>query len=202
MCAVLCRRGGFFSPERLFGNFDHEWFQYYDQHHLFFDDVMPVRSKLTVDPITWSEVVGQGGLNKSEMHVMCEPRNFGLYEGLVVPIHGPLGEFATVTFAGRYFKSGPLVEGALQMIAQVAFRESIKIRGFEIINVPVPKLSKRQRECLMWVQRGKSNEDIADILEISPNTVKAHIEAAKRVFGVGTRVEAVVAGRRFNLLGL
>ena len=44
--------------------------------------------------------------------------------------------------------------------------------------IPVPGtdcyLSHREYECLQWIAHGKSQQQIAEILEITPRTVKAH----------------------------
>ncbi|WP_369062561.1 helix-turn-helix transcriptional regulator [Caulobacter sp. 73W] len=58
-------------------------------------------------------------------------------------------------------------------------------------------LSRRQRECLVWAERGKSSRDIATILGLSSRTVEEHFAEACRKLGVRTRMQAVLeAGRR------
>ena len=51
-------------------------------------------------------------------------------------------------------------------------------------------LSPRESEVLLWVMRGKTNEEIAAELKISPRTVKKHLERIYRKLGVGNRVAA------------
>lgn len=53
-------------------------------------------------------------------------------------------------------------------------------------------LTPRQMECLKWVARGKSDWEIAQLIQLSPHTVHRHIEAAKKRLNVATRVQAVV----------
>ncbi len=201
MCAQMYVRGHVFKPQALFGATGHEWYQYYHQFKLFFEDAVAVRCSLVDRPISWSEVEAEGGLTKGQAHVLGEPRNFGLTDGLAIPLHGPDGALAGVSVSGSHFKSDAVIAAAMEMMAQAAYRKYTEITGGRALMVDIPKLSRRQRECLMWVQHGKSNDDIAQLLKISPNTVKVHVEAAKRVLGVSTRLEAVVVSRRFNLLG-
>ena len=52
-------------------------------------------------------------------------------------------------------------------------------------------ISKREREILQWVRDGKSNAEIAQILELSPLTVKNHIQNIRAKLGVHTRGHAV-----------
>ena len=44
---------------------------------------------------------------------------------------------------------------------------------------------------LIWLVRGKSNRDIATILNLSPRTVDKHLEAVFRKLGVENRTSAV-----------
>lgn len=52
-------------------------------------------------------------------------------------------------------------------------------------------LTHREREILAWVERGKTNAEIAQILWISPATVRTHLENAYEKLGVHTRTAAV-----------
>lgn len=52
-------------------------------------------------------------------------------------------------------------------------------------------LSKRERDCLHWVAEGKSDFEASVILGISPQTVRTHVEAARRKLAARNRVEAV-----------
>ncbi len=62
-----------------------------------------------------------------------------------------------------------------------------------------PKLTARESEVLLWVARGKTNRDIADILGMSPRTVNKHLEHVFEKLGVETRTAAAAAARRLSL---
>lgn len=60
-------------------------------------------------------------------------------------------------------------------------------------NVPIQdSLSKREREVLAWVSRGKSNGEIGIILNISAHTVKHHMEKIFAKLGVENRHAAML----------
>ncbi|WGD51018.1 helix-turn-helix transcriptional regulator [Bradyrhizobium sp. CB1650] len=61
-------------------------------------------------------------------------------------------------------------------------------------------LSKRERQCLRWVERGKSSWAIAVILCVSENTVNFHIKNAMRKLETTSRTQCVVKARRLGLL--
>lgn len=51
-------------------------------------------------------------------------------------------------------------------------------------------LSQREQEILAWLCRGESNVDIAAALDISPHTVKNHLQRIFRKIGVNNRTQA------------
>ena len=52
------------------------------------------------------------------------------------------------------------------------------------------ELSRREQEILFWLCRGESNVDIAAALDISPHTVKNHLQRIFRKIGVNNRTQA------------
>jgi DNA-binding NarL/FixJ family response regulator len=63
----------------------------------------------------------------------------------------------------------------------------------------VLKLTKRQREVLSLLARGRSNKEIARALEIAEATTKIHMAALLRALGVRNRTEAAFkAGNLIN----
>ena len=53
------------------------------------------------------------------------------------------------------------------------------------------ELTAREREILGWVARGKTNSEIAELLWVSPSTVRKHLENVYAKLGVNTRTAAV-----------
>ena len=65
------------------------------------------------------------------------------------------------------------------------------------------KLTKRQREVLSLLARGRSNKEIARALDIAEATTKIHMAALVRALGVRNRTEAAFrAGNLINATGL
>ncbi|MGE4482093.1 response regulator [Acidocella sp.] len=58
------------------------------------------------------------------------------------------------------------------------------------------KLTRRETEVLLWLARGKSNRDIAQILNVSYRTVNKHLEQMYPKLGVETRTSAVAIAIR------
>lgn len=51
-------------------------------------------------------------------------------------------------------------------------------------------VTKREAEVLLWVAKGKTNREIAQILELSPRTVNKHLEQLFKKIGVENRTSA------------
>lgn len=60
-------------------------------------------------------------------------------------------------------------------------------------------LSMRERQVLQWLGSGKSNKEIAQILGISPLTVKNHVQRILRKLKVSNRAQAVGLGAASRL---
>lgn len=54
-----------------------------------------------------------------------------------------------------------------------------------------PRLTPRERECLVWVGRGKTAAEIAIILGLSIDTVRDHVKSLRGKLSATTRAEAV-----------
>ena len=55
----------------------------------------------------------------------------------------------------------------------------------------VPRLSPREQEIIRLVAKGHPNKVIADILDISPNTVATHLRRIFSKLGVASRAQMV-----------
>ena len=62
-------------------------------------------------------------------------------------------------------------------------------------------LSERENQVLGWVRDGKTNHEIGQILDISPLTVKNHVQKILRKLNVSNRAQAVARGVAMGLIG-
>ena len=70
------------------------------------------------------------------------------------------------------------------------------VAHLKITNLPFSTarkgLTKRQREVLEWVGDGKTTQDIASIMGLTPATVEKHLRLAREVLDVETTAQAVL----------
>ena len=69
-------------------------------------------------------------------------------------------------------------------------------RGDEAVLKARFPLTAREAEVLAWLARGKSNRDIAAILDLAPRTVNKHLETVFAKLGVENRASAAVLAVR------
>lgn len=196
----LVSENGQIKTTPLFFTKEHPWLRHYVRENLFLDDPTPRWVKKTIKPFTWKWYQDNFQLSRAEQNVFAQARQFNLHDGVIFPFHGADRSLGSMSFAAdRLFGDyGEITR--LQVIAQAAYVRAMDLVQAEPIVTSNP-LSKRQRECLNWAQHGKSNQEIADILSISAHTVKDHIDAAKALLGVNTRIEAIIRARNANYIG-
>lgn len=133
-----------------------------------------------------------------QTRMLDDMRAAGLHDGLAIPIRTP-GELpAACVFFGAEALTPErygLAHAAAVFTHAAACRLLAKKRG----HAPTA-LTPRECSCLVWVARGKSDVEIAQLTSLSRRTVHHTIERAKRRLGVTTRVQAVVLALEQGLI--
>lgn len=170
-----------------------EWeSQYLEQQYQTYDPLLALSSELRRG-FGWKDVPKHKHLTRQELKVVNERADAGLCRGFSVPIHGPAGELALVSYASRDHK--PASKWQEEVLALAAYRYHTK---YESIDPPSAKgkvlalLTKREREILTWCAAGKSNGVIAEILGITESSVKFHLTNTYAKLSVSGRSQAIV----------
>jgi len=157
-------------------------------------DPVLVACERTTTGFFWSQLAELIDLHPKHMQRVEEVKLAGLGEGFAVPNHIP-GEYSgSVQFAVGYGRSFPReMASALQSLATYAFEAARRLarESGEPIVASAP-LTERQLDCLLLAARGKSDTDIGQLLGLSPRTVNAYMEAAKRRYCVATRQQLMI----------
>lgn len=145
------------------------------------------------EPVSWLEARETLPIKDSDQ-VYSFAEEFGVRDGMIVPIHGSHGYKGFVSLAAANdCVDSPTVRAAAHMIGIYAHDVARKIISGQP-QVSARRLTEREREVLVWAAAGKTDDEIGNILRISSSTAHAHIENAKRRFDVATRMQAVVEG--------
>lgn len=175
---------------------------YLEKNHVARD---PVISELrrTLTPYSWSDIRERRDLTKIERTIMDEAREFGVYDGLTIPVVTLSGSLSIFCPCGREPNLSPRARAALEIIGiythHALKRAVLHRQRTEAAHTP---LTPREREIMQWVASGKTDEEIADILSISTTTVTTHVENAKQKLDAFRRTYAVVQAIRYGEISL
>lgn len=178
-----------------------EWMNHYGREGYIHFDPIAYRAFQGGSSFTWDECIAQSNLSKSQKVLMQQARDFGLKQGYNSALTTPDYSAATCCFYNR--DSGDFwdsLKGNVQALDIVGAVAQEKLRALMEEKVNIPQLSPRQIECLTWAARGKTNDEIGDILSISSNTVNSHIQAAAKVLKVSTKIHAVVKAVQLKVI--
>jgi DNA-binding CsgD family transcriptional regulator len=101
--------------------------------------------------------------------------------GLSIPLRNRRGVFAVVSFSSdlpndewEAFKEANLAKlKLLSVLIDSASHINFKLPAFPV------HLSNREEQCLLWAARGKTYQEIAEILGLAFGSVKTHLDAAR-----------------------
>jgi transcriptional regulator EpsA len=93
-----------------------------------------------------------------------------------------------------------LLDMVMPQLHMALYRMLPNERDSDAIEVsPESILSTRELEVLRWVREGKTNQEIGQVLDISPLTVKNHVQKILRKLNVNNRAQAVAKGQSSRL---
>lgn len=94
--------------------------------------------------------------------------------------------------ADRYRRAGLEHAVAVAFLYRLACRAAVPLPDVPLSDAPLAGLTPREGDVMHWLSRGKTDAEIAALLEISPRTVHKHLEHVYVKLGVETRTAAVV----------
>jgi LuxR family transcriptional regulator, quorum-sensing system regulator CciR len=129
----------------------------------------------------------------------------GIYGGITVPVHLPGCSTGSVTWVTR--------DSTLDLEARlIAHEDLLRLAGYRFMDIvyagreeagegpSAAPLSEREVECLTWVALGRTDGEIATLLNRSPTTARFHVENAMRKLGARNRVQAVAIACQLGLI--
>ncbi len=91
-------------------------------------------------------------------------------------------------------------EGATYLDPQIARKVIDHLKPPITSPTNIVNLSQRELEVLKLMVEGKSNPEIANVLYLSPNTIKTHVRGIMNKLAVDDRVQAAVVALRSGLV--
>ncbi len=220
VCADICELCGFdqyiygallpdsfVNPQLITINgYDEAWWdRYVSQEYLRIDPVVNHCLYRHV-PINWGDLNKDTLDNEQSKQLMEEARDFGLVNGVSIPLHSYEGEMAIMSFASG--ESGQATRDRIDhytpqlMLLSFHLHEAMKRLLAQDMNIPKLKaaLTKREKECLLWAAEGKTTWETSQILNISERTVRFHMENVATKLKASSRQHSVAKAVHLGLI--
>ena len=162
------------------------WDSLYEERAFSDANPLPREARRRVSPFAWSSIALLTPAERELAQAACDS---GFPDGIAVPCHGPAG-YAGVVSLGFADLDGisPAERAAIEVAALVLHG---RMRALAGPAPPAPRLTSRERDCLLFIGEGKSDGRIADLLGLGVPTVATHIKSARMKLGAKTRAQAV-----------
>jgi LuxR family transcriptional regulator, quorum-sensing system regulator BjaR1 len=186
--------GQFHSARFLFGSTVPGWAEQYQHKQYSIDDPVVMAACRMTSSFTFDEVAGP---SRAGAPILADGRKHGLIDGFCAPIRAGYDEVGFVMLGADHLLDlldyeRFVLQGMCEAYAGTGLALLLAARE------DPRSLTRRETECLRWVAAGRSDPQIGMILGLSPNTVHAHVEAAKTKLGANSRAQlilrAVMAG--------
>lgn len=178
------------APVQL-SDYPPDWIELLRTGSFWADDPVLAACQRTVAPFAWDDLPSMIELSPRQEAYMALAAKEGLARGWTVPIHIPGEASGLCSFVLAERREIPRHSlPAAQYLACFSFEAARRLAARR--NAPLPRLTRRQLECVVLAARGKSDWVAGQILGLAPDTVHKYLEQAKARFGVSSRTELVV----------
>lgn len=125
----------------------------------------------------------------------------GIIDSYIIPVYGPFKIEGSMSFGfdKPVDLSDELILPKLQEMAVVGHTRIVADYAHK---VSVVKLSKRERQVLIWIGQGKTNYEIAIITDLKASTVDSYTRRIYGKLGVHSKIDAVLAAIASNTIKL
>lgn len=185
----------------LVHDYPDEWARVYTGFELAGQDPVRRACDKTFTGFAWQAIEGIVPLTRRDRQMLQVGRECGIGDGFTVPRHLPGLARGSCTFAVA--PDRPLPRDLLttaEAIGALALRSALDLHTDRNEGV-TPALTDRQRECLLWVARGKTAAETAIILGIGTETVIQHLKMARERYQVHCKQSLIVAALFDGLIG-
>lgn len=189
------------SPEILLHDYPDEWAKVYINFDLAGRDPVRRACDKSFAGFAWETIAKLIPMTRGDRQMLAVGKECGIGDGYTVPRHLPGMARGSCSFVVRPQRSLP---GPGLMVAEIvgalALTCALKTSGLAR-STTSPKLSDRQRECLLWSARGKTASETAAILGISMETVVQHLKMARERYDVHCRQSLILSALFDGLIG-
>ena len=164
------------------------------------DPLLPVALHST-RPVVWEHVWEHSDLSKDQVAVVEGFKHLGMCKGITFPLYDIGGPRHVMAVSTCHYDADDVHNfSLLQAFCTQAWSSYLELAGDVTKSAAI--LSTREIEILNWMKEGKSNWDIAEILNLSIKTVEYHVSNVLKKLGAPNRITAVVTALRHGMIQL
>ena len=175
-------------------NYPVSWARHFIENGLYADDPILRASLASHVGFTWSDVPTMIEMTGRQRLILETAARHGLGDGFTVPVNIPGETSGSCSFATQKGRSPPNRNFLLaQLIGAFAFQAARRLKQIgSFARQHSRRLTPRQRDCLVWAIRGKTDWEISRILGLSEETISQHLDMARKRYGVTKRLPLAV----------
>jgi len=181
------------SWEFFFNTWPADWLLQYQKNDFVRHDLLPMVARYSAQTFTFLEAMRGRTLTAKQRELHEWTNGLGIVDAIAVPFHYPGGDLGLCVSLANHPIDDRFERNVLQMVSLFTYQRCRELGGQSEASMAPRLLTRREADCMRWVLKGKSDTDIASILEISHTTVKFHIDRVKKKLDVKTRTQAVAA---------
>jgi DNA-binding CsgD family transcriptional regulator len=150
-------------------------------------------------PIYWSEIFAFAK-SPLEKRFIAEATAIGLGQGISFSAVSPRQNMGTlVSVTGESITHNIRLVEMLNCLIPHLHHAILRVANLAPLSSSAMQLSNREHDIFHWMSRGKTNWEIATILEISERTVKFHVANIIRKLNANNRTHAIVLGLQHGI---
>ncbi|KGD99580.1 MULTISPECIES: LuxR family transcriptional regulator [Rhizobium/Agrobacterium group] len=175
------------------------WFERYLRKNYFRDDPVVNLVRRADRAIVWSETIDNQALPPKARQVMREAADFGLVDGITIPI------FTRSGFAGIFSVAGKKVSLPAphrDLLHIIAIRAYTRLRDLNAAGSDITEdvmVTRSESECLTWCVEGKKDWEIGEMTRRSPRTVQTHLTNLQQKLNARNRAHLIAEAFRRGL---
>jgi DNA-binding CsgD family transcriptional regulator len=196
-------------PE-IFG-WDKSFISDWEDKNLHLISPMGAACRVSTKPFTWlaeniADMNPQGADHRQKNWHLTAER--GIYGGIIVPVHMPMGRVGSIGWAARTEDTPIDLPAVLD-----AHRHDLRHAALLFMDIlydtrpdhspegAAASLTEREVECLSWIALGKTDAEIAIIIDRSVPTIRFHLDNAMKKLNTSNRTQAAALASQLGFLG-
>lgn len=184
--------GGDAGTSVLVHSYPSSWADIYIGFNLAATDPVRRAGESSLSGFRWRDIGQLIPMTPIELVTFETGRKHGMVDGFTVPRHLPGTMTGSCTFVTATDRALPETELIVaDALGAIAIAQAGRLSGWRRPSRHA-RLTDRQRDCVLWAARGKTDWEIAQILGISQETVIQHLKEARERYDARKRASLIL----------